>query len=317
MLPARMDDRRASEPPNILLTGATGFIGRHLQRVLCGAGCTLTALVRPASRHRDAVAPGVRVLEAELDDTSRLVDTLAQFDFVIYCAGAVRGRSETDFHPANVDGVAALASVVGHMPTPRVVLVSSLAASRPALSPYAASKRAGEALLAASAARWVVVRPPAVYGPGDTEMRPLLAAIHRGLAPIIGPRGQRLSLLHADDLARAVVAVVENFDACAGRIFELDDGHPNGYGWGEIVAAVRGSSRCLRLPVPRVLLALLARANLHGSKWFGYAPMLTPGKVRELCEPYWLCNNHALTAATGWAPHIQLREGARDTLARS
>jgi nucleoside-diphosphate-sugar epimerase len=312
-----MDERKASEPPRILLTGATGFIGRHLQRALRDAGCTLTALVRPASRRRDAIAPGVRVLEAALDDTSRLVDALARTDLVIYGAGSVRGRSAADFHPANVNGLAALASVSGHMPDPRVVLVSSLAASRPAVSHYAASKRAGEELLKASAARWVVLRPPAVYGPGDTEMRPLLATIRRGLVPIIGPSGQRLSLLYADDLARAVVAVVQHFDACAGRVFELDDGHPYGYGWDEIAAATRGSSRCLRLRIPRAFLALLARANLHCSKWFGYAPMLTPGKVRELCEPYWLCNNHALTAATGWAPHIQLREGARDTFARS
>ena len=128
-----MDDRQASEPPKVLLTGATGFIGRHLQRALRAAGCKLTALVRPASRHRDAIAPGVRVLEAALDDTPRLVDTLAQTDFVIYGAGAVRGRSEADFYPANVDGLAALTSVVGHMPDPRVILVSSLAASRPAV----------------------------------------------------------------------------------------------------------------------------------------------------------------------------------------
>ncbi|MEQ8231431.1 MAG: NAD(P)H-binding protein [Gammaproteobacteria bacterium] len=307
----------AIKPTRILLTGATGFIGRHVQHVLLDAGCAVTALVRAQSPRRNVLLPGVEVLTGALDDVPLLLDALPQVDLVVYVAGSVRGREANDFRAANIDGIAALVEAAAGTGGTRVVLVSSLAASRPALSAYAASKRAGEALLQRSGLEWVVLRPPAVYGPGDTEMRPLLASLRRGFVPLLGPRGQRLSLLHARDLAHAIVAVVMHFEACAGRVFDLDDGRPGGYSWPELIAAVRGARRYLALRVPRGLLALVARINEYLSRQLGYQPMLTPGKVHELCEPYWLCNNLALTAATNWSPQIQLHDGVRDTFSRT
>ncbi|MGE0483388.1 MAG: NAD-dependent epimerase/dehydratase family protein [Gammaproteobacteria bacterium] len=295
----------------IVLTGATGFIGRHLQRELLDAGHALTVVVRPSSAHRDAVEPAARVHYSELDDLDGLRPVLCEADFAIYGAGAVRGRDADDFDQANIAGVGCFArAAVEVMSRPRVVLLSSLAASRPCLSDYAASKRAGEdALTAGAGLEWAILRPPAVYGPGDREMLPLFTAVRHGLAPRLGPRGQRLALLHVADLVRAVRLVIEHFEACRGHTFELDDGHTKGYDWSEIVAHARGRLPVALVPVPRLVLAAIAWVNLLLARVFGYLPMLTPGKVNELSASCWLCDNQPLSAATGWRPQIALGDG--------
>jgi len=61
--------------------------------------------------------------------------------------------------------------------------------------------------------------------------------------------------------------------------------------------------------VPRALLSFIAHLNLALSRVFRHAPMLTPGKVRELSEPSWLCDNSRLCALTGWVPQVPLRTG--------
>lgn len=295
----------------VLLTGATGFIGRRLQTHLLQRGVAVRALVRPASAATARLDPGCEVRLGELTDPHAVRAALGGVDVVVYCAGSVRGAGAADFEAANVAGVQTLVSVLEAGPAaPRVVLLSSLAASRPELSHYARSKHRGEEVLrSASDLDWTILRPPAVYGPGDREMRPLLDLVRRGLALRPGPAGQRLALLHVDDLVRAVAACIHHPDGCRHRTFAIDDGRSGGYDWRDIAAAVAGR------PVPEVgvpgwLLKALAAINLTAARVAGYAPMLTPGKVRELQQVSWLCDNRAFIHATGWQPEIDLKRGA-------
>jgi nucleoside-diphosphate-sugar epimerase len=295
----------------LALTGATGFIGRVLLHHLAARGYRVRALQRPQSRRSLPLCDHYEVVSVEHDDVDACAQALADVDAVVYCAGAVRGTDARAFAPANIDGVRTLCAAAARQPRPpHLVLISSLAATRPALSDYAASKHAGEQCARASGLpAWTILRPPAVYGPGDREMRPLFDAIRHGFAFMVGPRAQRLSLLHVEDLAAAVEACITHRAACAGRSFELDDGRAAGYEWDDIIAATRGRARVLRLRVPRALMQFVAMLNQCCARAIGYAPMLTAGKVRELSEPAWLCNNSALSAATGWTPHISLEVG--------
>jgi nucleoside-diphosphate-sugar epimerase len=313
-----MDEARDGAS-HLALTGATGFIGRTLQARLAAAGYRVRALVRPRATRPPPFAPGVQPLTVALDDAAGLRDALTGVGTVIHCAGSVRGAGYADFVPANVAGVAALCAAAAQQhPPPRIILISSLAASEPALSDYARSKREGEKVLeGAPALAWTILRPPAVYGPGDREMLPLLGAIRAGIAPIVGPPGQRVSLLHVDDLADAVLACLAHPTACARRIFAIDDGRPAGYGWEDLIAAGRGGRPALRVRVPPAILFALARVNLALSRWRGRAPMLTPGKVRELSHDRWLCDNAPFTAATGWAPQIGLEAGMERLFGRA
>lgn len=295
----------------VALTGATGFIGYALQQRLVADGHDVRALVRPDSPRRARIVPGAEPVAVALDDRAALGRALDGIDAVVYAAGTVRGVDYADFVPANVAGVG---EVCAAMPADaHLVLVSSLAAKRPALSHYARSKRAGEDALAERArGRWTVLRPTAVYGPGDREMLPLFRAIRAGLAIAPGPRDQRLSLLHVSDLCAAVSACLHGRgEAIAGGLFELDDGREGGYGWGDIVSDARGRMPVVRLHVPRGVLAALAAVNVGLARVFGYAPMLSPGKVRELSEPDWLCDNQPFASATAWHPQVRLADGVR------
>jgi 2-alkyl-3-oxoalkanoate reductase len=300
-------------PLRLLLTGATGFIGQHLHRRLLDRGHSVRILLRPASVARASFDARCEVTVGDLTDVPLLARALTGIDAIVYAAGTVRGRRFEDFRGANVAGLEALVAALGSRdaPAPFVLLMSSLAAERPELSDYARSKRAGEEVLRnAPHLSWSILRPPAVYGPGDVEMRPLLKLVKAGLAVCPGPPGQRLSLLHVADLVRAVEALLDHPEACRHRCFGLDDGKPNGYDWREIGLSVAG--RAVRqLNVPPRLLGGLARVNLLAARLLGYAPMLTPGKVRELQQPGWLCDNRALALATGWEPEIDLASGTR------
>ena len=66
--------------------------------------------------------------------------------------------------------------------------------------------------------------------------------------------------------------------------------------------------------IPQILLKLVSTTNLIAARVLGYAPMLTPGKVRELCHKNWVCDNRALNSATGWTPKVLLKEGLQRTL---
>ncbi|NIP15941.1 MAG: NAD-dependent epimerase/dehydratase family protein [Pseudomonadales bacterium] len=296
--------------PLIALTGATGFIGQHLQRVLLDAGCAVRALVRRRSLANPGLAAGVQIAEADLGSEPSLSQALEGVDQLVYAAGSVRGREPEDFALANVTGVRLCAAVLASRePGIPMLLISSLAASAPELSHYAASKQAGEdALRRSELGNWAIMRPPAVYGPGDKELKGTFAAIRRGLVPMVAPDDQHLPFIEVSDLANAVRAWSEHPDACAGKTFALHDGEPGGYDWPAIRRQI-GPARTVALKVPYPLLDALSHVNLWLSRLLGYSPMLTPGKVRELTYMGWTCSNDAFTAATGWAPRFRLGAG--------
>lgn len=307
-----------------MLTGATGFIGCHLQRALLSEPPTneLTALVRAGTLdRRPELLPNVVQLALDQASSAEWRNAIERInpDVIILLAGAVRGRTYSDFEPANVLPPRALVSALTALQAdsvssprrllPRVLLVSSLAASEPQLSHYAASKRAGEIELAACPAEWTVLRPPAVYGPGDQELAGLFTTIRRGLLPRPGPIDQRIAFLHATDLTMAILAWLNTSTMPNGQTYNIHDGTPDAYGWPEIANALNPARSPITLPVPPWLLTSVGAINLMLARIFRYQPMLTPGKARELGYPRWLCDNQAFSNATGWQPSIDLAEG--------
>lgn len=302
----------------VALTGVTGFIGSVLARRLSAEGWCVRALVRPASSKARNDSLAAEWIDGTLEDSESLCQLITGVDIVVHCAGLVQAPSKADFLRVNVDGVARLAQVAAKQkPLPRFLLISSVAAREPDISPYASSKRQGEMALVSGAAGmgWTILRPPAVYGLGNRVLDGLFGWMGRGVALILGPPNMRFSLLHVEDLADAVLRCLKG-GVFAGQTFELHDGHPNGYTWGEVantVAQVR-ERRVLHARVPVPVLDLLAKANTLLSRVFRYAPMLTPGKVRELQHPNWVCDNDEFYRATGWVPQLSLEEGLRRTL---
>ena len=309
----------SSPSRTVALTGATGFIGATVMRRLLQAGYAVRALYRPPAHPDRRRQNTVTWVPGCLEDTDSLTGLLTGADAVVHCAGRVRGVDGHEFNQVNVTGLGRLVRAAGRLhPAPRILSLSSLAAREPQVSPYAASKRLGEQVLAAGAAplSWVVLRPPVVYGPGDRETAPLLRWMSRGIAPVVAGETTRFSMIFAEDLAEAVVALLM-LPAWHGQIFELHDGRRGGYCWREVIEAVsRVTGRTVRgFRLPPTLVRSVAGLNLRAGRAFRYAPMLTPGKVRELSHADWTADNTAICHQTGWAPRITLPQGMRRTLA--
>ena len=303
----------------IAITGATGFVGAVLTRRLAATGRKIRALIRPTSNHKRPVDIDVKWIEGDLGDSESLRRLVHGADAVVHCAGAVRGATRAQFNRVNVDGTACLVkSAVEQHPTPSFLLISSLAARESHLSPYAASKRAGEKVLVEKSDKlfWTVLRPSAIYGPGDRELMPVFHWMKRGIAPILGSGNGRFSLLYVEDLAEAIVKWLDR-KCNPGCIYELHDGQPGGYSWHDVidtVAHLRQGNSVIAVKIPLVVAKLVSMLNLVTARVIGYAPMLTPGKVRELSHSNWVCDNTALNTAIGWTPKILLAEGLQRTL---
>lgn len=297
--------------PTVFITGATGFIGQRLVSALLDQGVRVRAPIRPGKKTDSRLPLACEQIPVDLADVDKLTGIVAECSAVIYCAGSVRGRGPEDFSMANVIGVKAILEALEHSDCPPpLLLLSSLAASMPVISDYARSKYEGEQLLQGSHTPWTILRPPAVYGPGDREMLPILKMIRRGLLAHAGPADQRLSLLHVDDLVTAVMTWLSAPQKCLHQTYAIDDGTPGGYNWLAIGKAV-SDKKFQMIKVPRFALEGAAKINMLFSGLFGYAPMLSPGKVRELVQTEWLCDNREYIKATGWQPQLDLKRGAR------
>ena len=284
-------------------------------RRLLADGWRVRALVRRAG-HGPASAT---LIHGSLEDEDSLARLVAGVDAVVHCAGLVRAARAERFDAVNETGVARLAAAAaGRSPPPRFILMSSLAAREAGLSAYASSKRAGERALArhGDGLPWTVLRPPAVYGPGDRATLDFFRLCGRGFALLPGGAAGRLSLIHGADLASAVAALLAS-GAGAGETFEVRDGQAEGYSWADMAdAAGRALGRPLtRIVPPRPLIEALAAINQGVRRMVGGAPFLSRDKIKELYHDDWTCRLNPIAEVTGWRPRITIDEGFAQTIA--
>lgn len=272
----------------------------------------MRALVRDPDRAGQLARQDVELIRGDLDDATALEQLLQGCAAVVHAAGVVRGACQTDFDRVNVAGTDAVLRAVKSQPTPpRLVLLSSLAAREPQLSWYAHSKRESERRVQQeNELDWLIIRPPAVYGPGDKEMLPVFQAMTRGIATVPGSTEARTSLVHVSDLVDAIITCLQTEQA-RHQTVTLCDGKPRGYTWHEMATTVGvlWHRRVRVWAVPGWLLNGVARLNLSAARLTGRAPMLTPAKLRELRHPDWAVDNETITALTGWTPQIDLKRG--------
>lgn len=302
----------------VAITGASGFIGRRLIERLCRDGDQVRALVRHRPIDVNAPKDHLQTINGSLDDPASLFDLVDGADAVVHLAGLIKARRRQDFFNVNAKGVQHLAeAMVKQGSQKKLVLISSLAAREPGLSSYAASKRCGEAALLGidKALPWTVLRPPAVYGPGDRETLPFFKSLQRGFGAMLGGDQARFSLIHVDDLTSAIDEVTQ--PGCAdGSVLELDDGAEGGHSWPSMIAAGERvmNVKARRLIVPPAVLTGLGCINAALSILPSYTPMLTPEKARELTHPDWVAHHDRIRSETCWRPAIGVDSGFRATV---
>jgi len=311
-----------------LVTGGTGFVGRHLVDTLLRRGDAVTVLVRTAAKARGLPERGVTIASGSLDNASALRGASANQDVIYHLAGLVAARNEAEFLAVNREGTRRVLAAAEETGSPRIVYVSSLAAAGPAargslhrggepavpLTAYGRSKLAGEEIVRASALSWTIVRPPAVYGPYDTEMLTVFRAARFGVVPVFGDGSQELSLVYGPDLAEALAAAGAS-DATAGESYYAS--HPEIVTSRQLVRAVATAmGRSARVvPLPRWLADGAMTITAAAARIAGKATILTRDKAREFYAEAWTCDPARLEVATGWRAAHDLSVGTRATAA--
>ena len=296
----------------VAVTGVTGFIGPHLIAALARRGFKLRLLIRRWSPLPSLAGVDAEIVLGDLEDPAATARLVAGTDAVIHAAGLIKARSPADFFRVNRDATGRLAALA---PQPLFILLSSLAAREPQLSPYAASKRAAEETLAGRIGPWLAVRAPAVYGPGDRETLAYFKSVARGIAPQPwGGDRARLSLIHAADLAAVLAACIER--PPTPSVYEIDDGQVGGYGYADMAAAAAAAigRAPFTLSIPRPVMLAAAAANGLRQSLDGSAQIMTFGKVREIFHPDWSVHDRRLADGLDFRAHYDLRHGFADTI---
>lgn len=327
--------------PNVLVTGATGFIGPRLVQVLQRRGHRVACLVRRSSKTDRINALGVRLVRGDVTDPDSLPPALAGIEEVYHLAGHTHAKDLPGFLRVNEQGTANLLAACARRDSPPVVLVvSSLAAAGPSpagqphtestppspISNYGRSKLAGELAARRLAAEvpLTILRPPVVFGPGDHDGLNLFRALKfTRLHPVPQRKGLPLSLIAADDLAEAMALCVERGE----RVAPLDEANPHDprglyyaadprvSSWAEAgrlaadAMGIRILVICLRkypFLIPAMLGDLMGRLT-------GKPTLFGMDKLREASASGWVCDVAKAQSQLGFAPAGSLAERYRET----
>lgn len=289
----------------LAITGGTGFVGSHLLRMALAEGYDVRALTRGWKPPEDDIA----WVDGALDRPDTLVKLAAGADAIVHVAGALNAASRAGFEAVNVAGTAAMIDAARKAGVRRFVHISSLAAREPGLSDYGWSKARSERLVAASGLDWTIVRPPAVYGPGDRETFELFKMARRGLVAL--PPGGRFSVIHVEDLCRLILASLDDPDSWS-ETWEPDDGREGGWQhrhFARTLGRLYGR-RALTLAMPRPLLRLASRLDrlLRRDR-----AKLTRDRVRYFCHPDWVATAERRPPARLWQPQVKTPTGLKQT----
>lgn len=291
--------------PTLAITGGTGFVGGHLLSATRAAGYKVRALTRGWRPEE----PDITWLEGALDRPDSLATLVEGADIVIHIAGLINAPDRAGFEAVNVAGTAAVIDAARAAGIRRFIHISSLAAREPGLSDYGWSKAESEAVVAASGLDWTIVRPPAIYGPGDRETFELFKMAKRGWVAL-PPKG-RFSVIHVEDLCGLILAL---FDAPAsvGETYEPDDGTLAGWEhrhFARTLGRVFGK-RATTVAMPKAVMKGAARLDrlVRRSK-----AKLTPDRARYFCHPDWVVTAEARPPETLWTPAIRTPTGLKAT----
>ena len=310
----------------ILVTGGTGFIGSHLIERLAVQCDPVRALVRKSARFGN---PSVEIVRGDLASGAGLADALKDVNTVFHLAGVTKALSKADYYTGNVRATENLARAIAATGRPiRTVHVSSLAAMGPAsdatpltedaapkpVSCYGKSKLEGERAIRSILPDAVVVRPPAVYGPRDTDVFEVLKSINQGMVIEIAGGERWLSAIYAADLVEGIIAAAREPRA-AGRAYFL--ARRGIVSWSELIgiaARIMGRRpRIVRVP-PSVAGAIGYGAELW-SRLTRKPGIVSRDKVTEMQCRYWICDTRRAQAEIGFVAPTDIETGLAITLA--
>jgi len=313
---------------NVLITGATGFIGGHLAEHLRSRGAAVTALVRDPARGRFLEGLGVRLLHGELDAGPDLPGDL---DVVFHLAGMTRAIRTEDYYSVNRKSTASLlANILRQGLHPRFVFLSSAAAGGPSfpdrprreddpprpVSEYGRSKLQGEMETIGRRGDLPVsvVRVGPVYGPRDTGFIDYFDFVRRGLLLSFGRRPRPMSVCYIDDLVNGLLAAA-GAKAGSGEVYNIGDPVSCTFeDIGRLAARIlRVRTRRIILPLPLIrAVVFCAEAARPITRKQGVANL---DKYKEYRESAWVADMAKAKTRLGFEAAWSLEKALERTIA--
>jgi nucleoside-diphosphate-sugar epimerase len=292
----------------VAVSGASGFIGRHLVEHLQSRGTHVVTLRRPFER-------------------ATLLDAMRGVDAAVHLAGVVSAVREQDYVTANVDGTRLVAEACG-IAGVALINISSLAAAGPAspraprseddlpapINAYGRSKLGGErAVAGVQGLRWTTIRPGVVYGPRDRALLPIFEVAVRGFMPLVGRVDAAYSFIHVRDLVRAIAAAVDRPPG-GDTLFA---GHPDPVTTRAVLEAVRAASgtRASIIRIPMIVTHAAAIAGDLTEMIRGRPSVINSRRYAELASEGFVCRVDRLRDRLGIVAEIGLQEGLADAYA--
>jgi len=326
-----MEERNA-EGTTALVTGATGFIGGNLVHALLMKGYSVTCLVRKSSNTRQLQELPVRLVTGGLEDSDAIRNAARGAQVIFHLAGLTKALNREQFFHVNRTGTTKLLEILSETvdgPT-RFVFASSLAAAGPStadrplteedapnpVSWYGESKLAAEEEVRKYSDSFpvTILRPSAVYGPGDKDIYLIFRMIQKGCLFTPGRLTRRFSLIHVRDLADAFIKAGES-NISSGEIFFIS--RPEIYTWEEVGCKIAKAleKKYRRISFPKWLALTAGAAGDIYALVSGKTVACNMQKVRELLQPSWVCETSKARSVLGFDPAIELDAGIRDTIA--
>ncbi len=308
-----------------MVTGATGFIGSHLVEGLLRKGYAVTCLVRKTSSLKWIEGLDVNLAYGDCMEKESLLNALSGFDYIFHLAGLTKAKNEKDFYSVNASGTQNLIEAVAkkNANIKRFFYLSSLAAAGPScnqapvkenidpkpVSAYGKSKLEGERIILKHKNNIpvTIVRPPAVYGPRDKDMRLFFKMLKKGIFLQWGKC--YYSLLYVDDLVRGIIISAEN-NSSAGNTYYLSDGKT--YSNEEIAASISDAvgAKPVHIRIPRFAMPMIAHIGQRLSK---KSSIINADRIKDFQYSYWICDSSKAEEELGFIPKVGIKEGMKWT----
>ncbi|MCK4384800.1 MAG: NAD-dependent epimerase/dehydratase family protein, partial [candidate division Zixibacteria bacterium] len=246
-------------------------------------------------------------------------------------AGLTKAKNKEEYFKANYKGTKNLIEVCAE-DNPRIkrfVYISSQAAVGPGkggqplnenslcnpITDYGKSKLEGERIVLEYSSKLpvTIIRPPAVYGPRDSDILGFFKVANRGFKTLFGRGESYISLCYVEDLAEGIILAAESPKAIGQIYFIADD---QIYSWREafgIIAKVL-NKKTITLIIPNAFLFTVAFISENIFRLLGKPAVFNMQKVREITQKYWLCDVSKAKKELGFSPRYGLEEGAKKTV---
>lgn len=308
-----------------VVTGANGFIGSHLVEYLLEKGHEVKCIVRETSDLKWISKLDLEFIKCGLNDVSKLSTAFEGATYIFHLAGATKSKKYESYLYGNVQLTKnVFQACEGNQTIKKIIVTSSLAASAPTslnhpvteetpsnpISLYGKSKVEMEEMLKKEFSHlpYIIARPPAVYGPRETDVFLFFKAVKKGLVTTIGLGKKQVSLIYIDDLIQGMFLAATNEKAVRQTYFFTSDRSLN---WKEIgnEAAALLNPKAIRFGIPHFVVYIIGTIAEIFNFFQKRAPTLNIEKVKEITQEAWTCSDDKARIELGYEPKFPYKKG--------